>query len=129
MAKPLKKKLEKRVRKSANSMEKSFEKLRSHDGASKTAMAGAAVAGVAGIIAAIRLLRREKDGRAVLHVVAKQDHWEITADGSEEPVGSFSTKEEAVDAARTAATEAAPSSLVIHRLDGSVMRTHNYQPA
>ena len=129
MAKPLKKKLEKHARLSAKSVEESLGKLRSGDVSSKTAMAGAVVAGVAGVVAAIHLLRRDKDERAILHVVAKQDQWEINADGADRPVGVFGTKKAAVDAARHAATEAAPSELVIHRKDGSVMRRHSYRPA
>lgn len=129
MAKPLKETLGKHVRERVASVEESIEKLRASGGASTATVAGAAVVGAAGIVAALHLLRRDKGGPAALHVVARSDHWEIIADGTDEPVAVFDTKKEAVHAARTAAAEAAPSTLVIHRVDGSVMRSHSYQPA
>lgn len=141
-AKPISKKIEKRVkkgRKAAKKQAKAVEKkakavkesLTPGNKPSRAKVAGVAaagVAGIAGLAAALHYLRRDSQGRATLHVVANDSEWHITADGQEEPLHRFPTKEEAVDAAREAAQEAAPSDLVIHRLDGSVMRSHSYEP-
>lgn len=147
MAKPISDKIQKKVKKGAKAVEKKAKtaekkakkmekqvkkKLGVKSGPSKAKVAGVAaagVAGLAGIAAAVAYLKRDSQGRATLHVVAKDSEWLITADGKDEPLERFSTKEEAVDAARDAAQKAAPSELVIHRLDGSVMRSHSYQPA
>lgn len=146
-AKPMSKKIEKKVKKGAKAVEQKAKavekrarkaakrgkkKLTSNKKASKAKVAGVAaagVAGIAGIAAAVHLLRRDARGRHTLHVIANESEWLITADGKDEPLYRFPTKEEAVDAARQAAQEAAPSELVIHRLDGSVMRSHSYEAA
>lgn len=152
-AKPISKKIEKRVEKSrkavqkgAKAVEKSAKavekkakavekkvrkKLESNSKASPAKVVGVAaagVAGIAGIAAALHYLRRDSAGRARLHVVASESDWLLTAEGKDGPLETFRTKEEAVDAARGVAQKAAPSELVIHRLDGSVMRSHSYEP-
>lgn len=144
--KPISKKIEKRVRKGAKAVEKKAKaaekkaksvrktarkKLKASKGRSKAkvaSLAAAGVAGIAGIAAAVHYLRRDSKGRAKLHVVANGSEWHLTAEGKDDPVERFSTKEEAVEAGRKAAQEAAPSDLVIHRLDGSIMRSHSYEP-
>ena len=144
--KPVSKTLEKRVKKGAKAMEKKAKavekkaktvgktarkKLKSSKGPSKAkvaSLAAAGVAGIAGIAAALHYLRRDSKGRAKLHVVARDAEWHVTAEGKDDPVERFSTKEEAVEAGRKAAQKAAPSDLIIHRLDGSVMRSHSYEP-
>lgn len=141
-----KKKIEKNVKKGVKAVEKKAKavekkakaatkkakkQLKGDKGPSKAKVAGVAaagVAGIAGIAAALHYLRRDSKGRAKLHVIAKDSEWHITAEGKDEPLDRFSTKEEAVDAARDAAQQAAPSDLVIHRLDGTVMRSHSYDP-
>ncbi|MDX1492868.1 MAG: DUF2188 domain-containing protein [Longimicrobiales bacterium] len=152
-AKPISKKIEKQVKKGRKTVEKQAKKvgkkakavekkakavtkkakkqLKADKGPSKAKVAGVAaagVAGIAGIAAALHYLRRDSKGRAKLHVIAKDSEWHITAEGKDEPIDRFSTKEEAVDAARDAAQQAAPSDLIIHRLDGTVMRSHSYEP-
>lgn len=147
MAKPISEKIEKKVKQGAKAVEKNArnaekkakkvgkqvkKKLGMSSGPSRAKVAGVAaagVAGLAGVAAAVAYLKRDAQGQATLHVVAKDSEWLITSDGKDEPLERFSTKEEAVDAARDAAQKAAPSELVIHRLDGSVMRSHSYQPA
>lgn len=119
--KPLTKKIEKRWKKGRKAVEKAST-------AKVAGVTAAGVAGVAGIAAAVRYLRRDAKGRARIHVMANESEWMISADGKEEPIETFRTKEEAVDAGRDAAQAAAPSKLVIHRLDGSVMRSHSYDP-
>lgn len=143
--KPVSKKIEKRVRKKAKAVEKKAKSMgKKAKSAGKTAkkkltrskaskakvasLAAAGVAGIAGIAAALRYLRRDSKGRAKLHVAASESEWHLTAEGKDDPVERFSTKEEAVEAGRKAAQEAAPSDLIIHRLDGSVMRSHSYEP-
>lgn len=145
-SKPISKKIEKRVKKGAKAVEKKAKavekkaksvektvkkKLKARNSPSKAKVAGVAaagVAGIAGIAAALHYLRRDSKGRAKLHVVANDAEWHVTAEGKDDPVERFSTKEEAVEAGRKAAQEAAPSDLTIHRLDGSVMRSHGYEP-
>lgn len=126
------KKQAKAVEKKAKAVQKTVKKkLKSGDMPSKAKVAGVAaagVAGMAGIAAALHYLRRDSKGRATLHVIADESEWHITAEGRDEPLHRFPTKEEAVDAAREAAQSAAPSELIIHRLDGSVMRSHTYEP-
>lgn len=130
MAGSLGKTVKKRVRKGMKKAEKTFDKLTPDrgPGAAKVAgMAAVGVAGVAGIVAAIRHLRDGADGTTALHVRADGDQWIIAVEGADGALERFRTKEEAVSAAREAAAEAAPSELVIHRLDGSVMTSHSYQ--
>jgi hypothetical protein len=133
MAKSLKKKVEQRVRKGVKSAGKIIDKLSPNRGGPSAAkVAGVAVAGVAGaagVVAAVQHFRKSSKGRATLHVRADGDRWIIAMDGAEEPADAFSTKEEALHAARDVAADAAPSELVIHRLDGSVMDKHSYEPS
>ncbi len=137
MSKTVPQKVAKRVRKGVKAAEKSITRLTPGRGGSAAKVAGVAVAGVAvagvagvaGVTAAVRRLRKGANGRATLHVRTEGDQWVIAADGRDGPIDAFRTKEEAVHAARNAAAEAAPSELVIHRLDGSVMDSHCYEPA
>ena len=129
MAKSLSKKIGKRTRKRRKAVGKSLKNLRSDGRPSTGAIVGAAVAGVAGvagIVAAIQHLRKSSNGKATLHVRTAGEQWIIAADGKDEPLDTFRTKEEAVEAAREAAARSAPSELVIHRLDGTVMKRHSY---
>lgn len=128
MAKPMSKKLEKRARRAVKETKKSVKNLKPNGAPSRGTVAGVAagVAGVAGLAAAIRYLRRNSEGRARLHVRADGDQWVVTEEGADKPLNTFQTKDEALEAAREIATKAAPSELVIHRLDGSVMRSHTY---
>jgi hypothetical protein len=110
-----------------DSVERVSDELKSRPGRTAAAALGVALVGAAGITAAYRFLRRP-DGVATLHVEPDgEDGWRIRDGGSDAPVKSFGTKREAVDAARTAAADAAPSQLIIHRADGSVSRKHRYQ--
>lgn len=132
MANNLGKTVKKRVRKGMKKAEKTLDKITPDHGpgAAKVAgMAAVGVAGVAGVVAAVRHLRNGTDGKTALHVRAEGDQWIIAADGADDALDRFRTKEEAVSAAREAAAKAAPSELVIHRLDGSVMASHSYQRA
>jgi len=131
MAKTLRQNVATRVRKGVKAAEKSITRLTPNGGPSATTVAGVAVAGVAGVAgvtAAVRHLRKGMNGRATLHVRTEGDQWVIVAEGGNGPIDAFRTKEEAVHAARDTASEAAPSELVIHRLDGSVMDSHSYEP-
>ncbi len=132
MSKKVRKRLDKGAESVKNAVSESVERVadeaRSHPGRSAAAL-GVALVGAAGITAAYHYLRRP-DGAATLHVVPDgEDGWKIQDEGSATAVSSFSTKREAVRAARAAATAAAPSQLVIHRADGSISREHRYEPA
>lgn len=124
--KPVAKKLKKRVKKGAKAVRKTLEAKRGRAGAKAAGVAAAGMVGIAGIATIVHLLRRDARGRARLHVIASDAEWLITAEGKDEPIDRFRTKEEAVEAGREAAQKAAPSELVIHRLDGTVMRSHSY---
>jgi hypothetical protein len=120
----------KQIRKHVKAIEGTIEGIGSGRGRSKTKMAvvaGAAVAGAAGVAAAVRYARRGADGAVKLHIRAGDEGWDLTADGSEKPAQTFDTKKDAIDAGREAAAKAAPSDLVIHRRDGSVQRSHAYR--
>jgi len=130
------KKMEKQLGKGAkavgdavgDSVERVSDEVKSHPGRSAAAALGVALVGAAGITAAYRFLRRS-DGVATLHVEPDdEDGWMIRDGGSDAPVNSFGTKREALLAARAAAADAAPSQLIIHRVDGSVTRKHRYEP-
>lgn len=129
MAKPISKKVEKRIRKSAKALEKSLGSVGQSNRPSKAKIAGMAVAGAAGVAAAVRYLKKGPGDTSTLHVVHNGEGWSLTADGQDEPIETFSTKKEAVSAARTAAAKAAPSDLVIHRTDGSIEEQHSYETA
>lgn len=136
MVRMLSKKTEKQLDKSAksvreavgDSVERVAGEARSRPGRSAAAL-GLALVGAAGVTAAYRFLRRP-NGVPTLHVVPDgEGGWMIQDDGSSYAVNSFGTKREAVRAARSAAADAAPSHLVIHRADGSVSREHRYEPS
>lgn len=132
MAKPISKKIEKRLKKGAKSLEKSVKNLKPKDGPSAAKIAGVAVAGaagVAGIAAAVKYLRDGR-GAATLHVTPDgADGWSITTEGRDKPVGAFGTKKAAVRAAREEAARIGPSELVIHRADGTIQKSHSYGKA
>jgi hypothetical protein len=130
MAKPLSKRLEKQIKKGMKGVEKTVSSVKPKKGPSPAkvaGVAGAAIAGAAGVAAAVHHLRRGPGSAATLHVRRNGDQlWEISAEGSDTPVGTYETKKAAVRAARKAAADAAPSDLVIHRTDGSVQVSHSY---
>ena len=65
----------------------------------------------------------------VYHVTADGDGWIVKGEGAKHAVSRHATKKEAVGAARDVAHANVPSRLVIHKQDGAVQRTHEYQPA
>lgn len=130
------KKRERRLDKSAKSVRDAVgdsvgrvaDEARSHPGRSAATALGLALVGAAGVTVAYRFLRRP-NGVPTLHVVPDgEDGWMIQDERSSYAANSFGTKREAVRAARSAAADAAPSHLVIHRADGSVSREHRYEP-
>ena len=62
---------------------------------------------------------------ANLHVVPHEDGWAIKREGQERPEKKLSTKAEAVDHAKTLASDR-NCSAIIHRQDGTVETSHNY---
>ncbi|HET9948232.1 MAG TPA: DUF2188 domain-containing protein [Longimicrobiales bacterium] len=120
MARIISRRLAKRVRRGAKAVANSRA-------TTKIAGVAGAMASAAGIAAAMRYLRRGSPNGATLHVVPNGDGWAITSGDSSEPIKTFATKKEAVDAGRAAAAKSAPSDLVIHRSDGSVQIQHTYE--
>lgn len=119
MARIISRRIAKRVRKGAKAVANSGK-------TTKIAGVAGAMASAAGIAAAMRYMRRGPRSASTLHVVPNGEGWAITTDGSSEPIQSFPTKKEAVDAGRAVASKAAPSDLIIHRADGSVQIQHTY---
>lgn len=115
------------IRKSVASIEKSFDRMKSSTTTSSRAkMAGAAAACVAGLAAVVHYVRAR--GRADrLHVRHEGAEWALRKDGTNGSVQTFDTKREAVAAAREEGAAAAPSEVLIHRMDGSVERSHSYE--
>ena len=52
--------------------------------------------------------------------------WEVQSEAADLPARRYDTKRDAVDQARKLAHRAAPSRLVIHRVDGTIQRKHDY---
>lgn len=91
------------------------------------------IAGVAAAAAttglAVLAAKKKADPDVIYHVTADGDGWSVRSEGAKGAVSRHSTKKEAVSAARDVAHASAPSRLVIHKQDGAVQRTHEYQPA
>lgn len=74
----------------------------------------------------------DKNGEAVTaerttyHVVPREDGWAITKEGAARATSLHDTKNEAVDAGRELAKEQVPSTLVIHKKDGTIQDTNSY---
>jgi hypothetical protein len=130
---PISKKTKRRLRRGAKAVETSIENLRpshrkSGGKASVVAGTGVLVAAAAGAAVAAHLRRKRSHDGATFHVNLDGDKgWALRAEGSDDPIGTFSTKASAVRAARKAAADAAPSDLMIHLSDGTVQATHSYQ--
>lgn len=91
------------------------------------------IAGVAAAAAttglAVLAAKRRAAPDVVYHVTADGDGWFVHVEGAKGAVSRHLTKNEAVSAARDVAHADAPSRLVIHKQDGAIQRTHEYQPA
>ena len=94
--------------------------------ATGVAVATAATAGLA--VAAVRRMRKKDvEGRVALSVRPADEGWEVRT--AEDAVASrHGTKKEAVAAGRELARSHRPSRLTIHGMDGSVLRSHDYDP-
>lgn len=74
----------------------------------------------------------DKNGEAVTaerttyHVVPREEGWAITKEGAARATSLHDTKSDAVDAARELAKEQVPSTLVIHKKDGTIQDTNSY---
>lgn len=135
MGKPISKKVAQRLRRSAKAIESSAAAHQSTSKAKVAGYAGAAIAGAAGVAAAVRYMRNGapvdevKPGGTTLHVQHDGKGWALVSEGEDDPLDTFHTKKKAVSAGREAAANSAPSALIIHRADGSEEESHRYQPA
>jgi hypothetical protein len=120
-------KVGRQMRKRATALDKSLGRMKSGTTwASRVKLAGAAAAFMAGAAAVVRYVRAR--GRAAqLHVRHDGARWALGTNGSNGSTKTFDTKRQAVTAARQEAAAAAPSELVIHRVDGSVEQSHSYE--
>lgn len=87
----------------------------------------AAAAATTGI--AVMAAKKRASPDVVYHVAADGDGWIVRGEGAKQAVSRHATKKEAVGAGRDVAHASAPSRLVIHKQDGAIQRTHEYQPA
>jgi len=67
--------------------------------------------------------------RVVVHVVTADEGWKVEREGTTAPLSTHSTKDEALDAARTVAQKSTPSQVVVHRMDGTIQTNYTYDPA
>jgi polyhydroxyalkanoate synthesis regulator phasin len=68
----------------------------------------------------------DEDVRRTVHVyklVARPEGWAVEGDGGKEPLGTWPTKDEALDHARALAQEAHPSRLDVYKKDGTLQET------
>ena len=127
MSKSVSRDVRKRIRKRVATIEGAIRNSRRNQGVSKTKIAAAAGAALAG---AAWLAKRRRNGVSngltTLHVLPAEEGWVLRTEGSDES-DTYPTKRKAVAAGREHAASAAPSSLVIHRRDGSVELSHDYE--
>lgn len=95
----------------------------------KTTKIIAGVAAAAATTGLVLAAKKKSAPDAVYHVAVDGDGWIVKGEGARHAVSRHATKKEAVNAARDVAHASAPSRLVIHKQDGAVQRTHEYQPA
>jgi hypothetical protein len=126
MAKSMSRGVRNRIKKRVDTIEGAIRNSRRNQGVSKKKMAAAAGAALAGVAWFAHSRRGNGASNGVtLHVLPEEEGWVLKTDGSEE-AETFGTKRKAVAAGRRQAASAAPSSLVIHRRDGSVELSHAY---
>ena len=127
MSKSTSRDVRKRIRKRVATIEGAIRNSRRNRGVSKKKIAAAAGAALAG---AAWFAKRRRDGVSngltTLHVLPADEGWVLRTEGSDESE-AYATKRKAVAAGREYAASAAPSSLVIHRRDGSVELSHAYE--
>lgn len=91
-------------------------------------IAGVAAAAATTGLAALAAKKRAAPA-VVYHVTVDGDEWSVKGEGAKGAVSRHPTKRQAVSAARDIARAKAPSRLVIHKEDGAIQRTHEYEPA
>ena len=65
--------------------------------------------------------------RKVYHVVPNQDKgWRVEFEGAQRASSAHDTKAEAIKAARQYATNAQPSQVIIHGMDGVIQTEYTY---
>lgn len=94
---------------------------------SPKAVAAGALGLVAAAAGAYAIRRNGVEDSTPFHVVSNGDGWQIRNENSGEVVASYGTKRDAVREGRRLADQQRPSSLVIHKTDGEIARTHTYR--
>jgi hypothetical protein len=93
----------------------------------KKAVAAAVGAGVAAVAATAGVVAARRARTPKVYIVARDgEEWSIRAAGAAAAASVHATKRAALDAARALARDAAPSELIIHRVDGTVQSRHGY---
>lgn len=131
MAKSMSKKMKKKIDATVKAAQKRLDDLTpsKSSGPSAATIASVAVAGAAGVAAAVHFLKRDKNETSMFSVVPQNDEWAVTVAGRAEPLKTFETKKEAVAYARETANGAAPAELSIHGADGAIQTSHSYASA
>lgn len=93
----------------------------------KKIIAGVAAAAATTGLAAAAAKKVISSKATVYHVLADGDDWMVKGEGASRAVSRHPTKKEAVDAARDIVHSHRPSRLVIHKQDGEIQRTHEYE--
>jgi len=63
----------------------------------------------------------------VYHLVPHDEGWQLKIEGDERALSNHGTKKKALDAGRDLANEQAPSRLVVHRQDGTIQTSYDYE--
>lgn len=131
MAKSMSKKVKKKIDSTVKAAQKRLDDLTPSKsrGPSAAAIAGVAVAGAAGVAAAVHFLKKDRDETSIFSVVPQDEDWAVTLAGRAEPLKVFDTKKDAVAYARETANDAAPAELSIHGSDGKFQTSHSYTTA
>lgn len=76
-----------------------------------------------------RMLRRRQGGTTVYHLVPNEDGWVVRREGSDIDISVHTGKKAALAAARGVAKAHEPSRLVVHRADGTIQTSYDYEAA
>ncbi len=77
----------------------------------------------------LRMLRRRQAGTTVYHLVPDEDGWAVRREGSDIDISIHTGKKAALAAARGVAKAHEPSRLVVHRADGTIQTSYDYEAA
>ncbi len=77
----------------------------------------------------LRMMRRRQGATTVYHLVPDEDGWAVRREGSDIDITVHTGKKAALAAARGVAKAHEPSRLVVHRADGTIQTSYDYEAA